>query len=81
MMSDRPRLTVNLSTRLSDTLNTLSTELEISKANVLRLGLELLVAMLDAKREGFAIGAWLDNPAAGTRREREFIIRTQDRQE
>ena len=70
---DRPRMTLDLSRRLSAELERIAEENEMTKSDVLRLALELLASAHEAKKEGLKVGAWLDNPSAGVRKEREFI--------
>ena len=71
--TERARLTLDLSHRLNADLERLASENGMSKSEVLRFGLELLAAAHKAKREGLNVGAWKDDPATGTRLEREFV--------
>jgi hypothetical protein len=67
------RLTLDLSPGLAAELERLATETGRSKADVLRLGLDLLSRASAARRDGMHVGAWDDGDGGERRREREFV--------
>ena len=71
--SDRVRLTVDLSTHLNDELDQLAAETGRSKAELLRLGIDLLAKARDARQKDMTVGAWKENSETGARHEREFV--------
>lgn len=70
-MATRTRLTLELSDRLNAHVEELAKDLDVSKADVLRLGVEALLAAGRAKRDGMIVGAWKED--AGRRVERQFL--------
>ena len=68
----RVRLTLDLSQKLNTVVDSLAAESDSSKADILRLAVEVLNAIKEAKKSGMHVGAWVENPD-GSRREREFI--------
>ena len=68
-MSERFRMTLDLSPRLNAELERLAEDKGTSKADILRFAVEFLAAAQHWKSQGMSVGAWSDNP----RREREFI--------
>jgi predicted transcriptional regulator len=71
-MTDRVRLTIDLSSRLNETIERIAREKDTSKADVLRFAIEFLEAANNARNDGMQVGAWRYRPD-GTRCEREFI--------
>jgi hypothetical protein len=67
----RSRLTLDLSTRMSAALNAYADKHGVSKADVLRTALDLLIVADRAVDDGLSVGAWkTDNDQ---RIEREFV--------
>ena len=67
----RTRVTIDLSKRLVDILETIAKEKETSKADVLRVAIEYLSMANDASKEGMMVGAWNDGDEV--RKERVFV--------
>lgn len=70
-MSERVRITLDLSPRLNAEIERLAGERATSKADIIRFSVELLTVAERAKAAGMSVGAWLD--VDGLRREREFV--------
>lgn len=70
-MSERTRMTLDLSPRLNGEIERLAAEKGTSKADIIRFAIEFLAAALAAKAAGMTIGAWVDQSSG--RKEREFI--------
>ena len=68
----RSRLTLDLSTRMTAALNSYADKHGISKAEVLRKAMELLVASESAVADGLKVGAW--GTTDNHRVEREFVL-------
>jgi hypothetical protein len=67
----RSRLTLDLSTRMTSALNAYAEKHGVSKADVLRTALDLLMVADRAVDDGLSVGAWkIDN---NQRIEREFV--------
>lgn len=71
MMTDRVRLTLDLSTRLNSSLEGLAARKSLGKADTLRFAIEFLSAAIAAKDSGMSVGAWGERD--GVKIEREFI--------
>lgn len=67
----RSRLTLDLSNRMTSALNTYADKHGVSKAEVLRTALDLLMVADDAADEGLKVGAW--GAVNDQRIEREFV--------
>lgn len=65
------RFTVDVSKRLAEEIEKISSETGRTKAEVFRLAIELLSSARDAREEGMHVGAWQDDD--NSRREREFV--------
>lgn len=72
-MSDRFRLTLDLSKRLNDRLGTIADELETSRADLVRTALEMLIAAKEARDDGLKVGAWGPGKEEGTQIQRVFL--------
>lgn len=70
---DRARLTLDLSARLNDAIDEYADSKGLTKADVLRKAVELLLTADRAAKDGMTIGAWQDDPVTNRRREREFV--------
>ena len=69
--SARSRLTLDLSTRMTEFLSTYAEKKGITKAEALRSAVELLSVADDAAEEGLKVGAW--GGADDRRIERQFV--------
>lgn len=65
------RFTVDVSRRLAEEIERISTETGRSKADIFRIAVELLSTAREARQEGMHVGAWQETP--DRRREREFV--------
>jgi hypothetical protein len=72
-MSERQRLTVDLSAQLSAELDQLAAETGRTKADLLRLGVDFLSRANAARKEGMKVGAWVEDSDHNVRKEREFV--------
>lgn len=72
-ISERVRLTLELSAQLSAELDRLAVETGRTKADLLRLGVDLLSKAAAARREGGRVGAWWEDDQHHIRKEREFV--------
>jgi len=67
----RSRLTLDLSARMNSALNSYADKHGVSKADVLRTALDLLMVADRAVEDGLSVGAWgVDN---NQRIERQFV--------
>lgn len=71
--ASRVRLTLELSDGLNAELERIAAETGRSKAEVLRLAIDLMLVVGRARREGMTVGAWRDDPESNIRTEREFV--------
>lgn len=71
-MSERVRMTIDLSTRMNGEIERVAEASAISKADVIRLSIALLSEALKCKAEGMHVGAWRDSDGQRSV-EREFI--------
>ena len=69
-MSERVRMTLDLSHRLNATIERMAEQRQQSKADVVRAAIAALAAAEQAKSEGFSVGAWSEDRA----HELEFIL-------
>lgn len=69
----RYRMTLDLSPRLNAEVERLAESIGTSKADILRAAVEFLSAAEAARSDGMHIGAWIDDPQSGQRKEREFV--------
>ncbi len=60
-MSDKARLTLELSAKLNAEIERMAKERGESKVDILRDALALMITAQEASREGFKIGAWKTN--------------------
>lgn len=72
-MTKRARLTVDLPVSVDDRLSALALEYGVTKAEVIRDGIKLLVALDTLKKDGFAVGGWKAN-ADGVREYTQIIV-------
>jgi hypothetical protein len=69
----RYRITLDLSPRLNAEVERLANSIGITKADVLRSAIEFLSIADAARSDGMHVGAWIDDPESGQRKEREFV--------
>lgn len=68
----RVRMTLDLSTRMNETLERMAARQGRTKTDVIRIALELFFSADEAREEGFTVGAYRET---GTlREERVFIM-------
>jgi hypothetical protein len=70
-VQNRSRLTLDLSNRMTSALNAYADKHGVSKADVLRTALDLLMVADRAVDDGLSVGAWKTD--SGQRIEREFV--------
>jgi predicted transcriptional regulator len=66
------RVSLDLTQEQNDTLERLARKSGRSKAELLRLALEVMASASDLKTQGFEVGGWMDDYEKGVRRERTF---------
>lgn len=74
MPPQRSRLTLDISQRMNESIERLAEKEGVSKADVIRRAIELLIAADTSRNEGFTIGAWKEE--SGLRTERVFVLLT-----
>lgn len=71
--TDKVRLTLELNARINDELELLARKSGRSKAEIIRLGLDMLSKANTAHEAGMTVGAWKEDEQAQVRKEREFV--------
>lgn len=72
-MTKRVRLTVDLPTPVDERLSALALEYGVTKSEVIRDGIKLLIALDALKKDGFSVGGWKIHPD-GTREYIHILI-------
>jgi hypothetical protein len=70
---ERVRLTLDLSGRMGAAIAAYAERHGLTKADVLRTAMELLLTAERATEDGMQVGAWKDDPSTERRIEREFV--------
>ena len=69
----RVRLTLDLSGRMGAAIAAYADRHDLTKADVLRTAMQLLLTAEKAIEDGMQVGAWKEDPAKDQRVEREFV--------
>jgi len=72
-MTKRARLTVDLPTSVDERLSAIALEYGMTKTEVIRDGIKLMLALDELKKSGFSIGGWKTQPD-GTRKYVQLMI-------
>ena len=72
ILTKSTRVSLDLTLEQSETLDRLAKKGGRSKADLLRLALDVLATASDLKAQGFEVGGWKDDYEKGVRRERAY---------